>query len=71
MEANSGIHEKWLEIKLDVLKSERRGLDDAISKLQKAKASDPLSLWRLKKRRFVLRRRIRHIKDMLTPDIIA
>ena len=53
------------------LRQEHRDLDAAIEAMQGSPASDILQVQRLKKRKLVLRDRITHIEDQLTPDIIA
>ncbi len=53
------------------LRQEHRDLDAAIEALQASPAADIIQVQRLKKRKLVLRDRITHIEDQLTPDIIA
>ena len=53
------------------LKEEHRDLDSAIDALMMSVLGDRLQIQRLKKRKLVLRDRISHIEDQLTPDIIA
>ncbi len=60
-----------LRAQLARLRQEHRDLDAAISALQDSPGSDILQVQRLKKRKLVLRDRISHIEDQLTPDIIA
>ncbi len=50
---------------------EHRDLDDAIDALHQAPVVDTLRLQRLKKRKLLLKDRIAHLEDQLTPDIIA
>ena len=63
--------ERELREELARLQQEHRDLDVAISALQHSPGSDLLQVQRLKKRKLVLRDRIAHIEDELTPDIIA
>jgi hypothetical protein len=63
--------ERELREQLARLQQEHRDLDAAISALQVAPGSDRIQVQRLKKRKLVLRDRISHIEDQLTPDIIA
>lgn len=60
-----------LQVELEVLKSEHRDLNDAISALQDTGTFDQLTLQRLKKKKLQLKDRIALIEDRLTPDIIA
>ena len=60
-----------LRAQLSRLRQEHRDLDAAIAALQEAPGSDILQVQRLKKRKLVLKDRISHIEDQLTPDIIA
>ena len=63
--------ESALRAELSRLEEEHRDLDGAIVALEKIGAGDRLQIQRLKKRKLVLRDRISHIEDALTPDIIA
>jgi hypothetical protein len=63
--------ETELRAQLGRLRQEHRDLDAAIEAMQASPASDILQVQRLKKRKLVLRDRITHIEDQLTPDIIA
>ncbi len=63
--------ETELRAQLARLRQEHRDLDAAIEALQASPASDLIQVQRLKKRKLVLRDRITHIEDQLTPDIIA
>jgi hypothetical protein len=63
--------ETELRAQLARLRQEHRDLDAAIEAMQASPASDILQVQRLKKRKLVLRDRITHIEDQLTPDIIA
>tara|TARA_Y100000813_G_C23973061_1_gene262829 strand:- start:99 stop:323 length:225 start_codon:yes stop_codon:yes gene_type:complete len=60
-----------LRLELKVLKHQHRKLDVAITALQKKPASDQLMVQRLKKRKLLLKDMISHLKDQITPDIIA
>lgn len=53
------------------LQQEHRDLDHAIRALEASAASDALQVRRLKKQKLVLKERISHLEDRLTPDIIA
>lgn len=53
------------------MKQEHRDLDAAIDALERITAGDQLQIQRLKKRKLVLKDRIMHLEDQLTPDIIA
>jgi len=63
--------ESELRAQLARLRQEHRDLDAAIEALQASPASDIIQVQRLKKRKLVLRDRMTHIEDQLTPDIIA
>ncbi len=63
--------ETELRAQLARLRQEHRDLDAAIEALQGSPAADIIQVQRLKKRKLVLRDRITHIEDQLTPDIIA
>ncbi|HEU5272385.1 MAG TPA: DUF465 domain-containing protein [Xanthobacteraceae bacterium] len=63
--------ETELRAQLARLRQEHRDLDAAIEALQASPAADIIQVQRLKKRKLVLRDRITHIEDQLTPDIIA
>ena len=60
-----------LRLELEVLKSEHRDLDDAISALQEKAGADRLTIQRLKKRKLRLKDKIANLEDQITPDIIA
>ena len=62
--------EEVLRMKLDALKREHRDLDTAIGALEE-RATDPLTVKRLKKKKLALKDQITQIEDRLTPDIIA
>ena len=59
------------EAELARLKQEHRDLDGAIDALETMVAGDQLQIQRLKKRKLILKDRIAHLEDELTPDIIA
>ncbi|BDI60317.1 YdcH family protein [Qipengyuania nanhaisediminis] len=69
------MNEQELTKRLEVLRSEHRDLDAAISALSEAgQASgytDQLQIARLKKRKLRLKDQIALIEDTLLPDIIA
>jgi hypothetical protein len=60
-----------LRTELARLKEEHRDLDTAIEALERMTAGDQLQIQRLKKCKLILKDRIAHIEDELTPDIIA
>ena len=60
-----------LRASLELLRTEHRDLDQAISDLHSAQAGDELLLRRLKKRKLMLRDRIDQIERMLEPDDLA
>ncbi|MBI3434986.1 MAG: DUF465 domain-containing protein [Proteobacteria bacterium] len=60
-----------LKAQLERLRQEHRDLDAAIAALQVAPGADIIQVQRLKKRKLLLRDRISHLEDQLTPDIIA
>lgn len=62
---------KAAQIEIERLREEHRDLDAAIVALTTLKIGDQIQLQRLKKRKLVLRDRIGHLEDQLTPDIIA
>lgn len=64
-------HEDVLRVKLQVLRSEHRDLDEAIGALEETAGRDMLTIRRLKKKKLALKDRISRIEDELTPDIIA
>lgn len=59
-----------LTAELHRLRQEHRDLDAAIAALDTG-AGDQLQIQRLKKRKLILKDRIIHLEDQLTPDIIA
>ncbi len=60
-----------LRVKLEILVSEHRDLDDAIAALDSEGRADPLTVRRLKKRKLHLKDQMQQILDDITPDIIA
>jgi hypothetical protein len=63
-------HEQlWTE--LLKLREEHADLDAAVEALERARFSDRLQVQRLKKRKLQVKDRIRHLEDILIPDISA
>ncbi|NIY73908.1 DUF465 domain-containing protein [Marivivens donghaensis] len=60
-----------LRVKLSVLKTEHRDLDEAIRALEDQGSADMLTIRRLKKQKLVLKDKISQIEDRILPDIIA
>jgi len=60
-----------LRVKLEVLRTEHRDLDEAIEALQAKNSSDMLTLQRLKRRKLKLKDQITSLEGHVTPDIIA
>ena len=60
-----------LRVKLEVLRTEHRDLDEAIEALQAKNSSDMLTLQRLKRRKLKLKDQITSLEGQVTPDIIA
>lgn len=65
------MNEQELRKRLELLRSEHRDLDAAITALTDAGSSDQLQIARLKKRKLRLKDQISMIEDSLLPDIIA
>ncbi|MBA4163500.1 MAG: DUF465 domain-containing protein [Erythrobacter sp.] len=63
--------EQELRKRLELLKTEHRDLDAAISALMESGSTDQLQIARLKKRKLALRDQIAKVEDTLLPDIIA
>jgi hypothetical protein len=62
---------KAVIIEMERLREEHRDLDAAISALAAFGLPDQLQMQRLKRRKLILRDRIGHLEDQITPDIIA
>ena len=60
-----------IQRQLERLREEHRDLDAAIDALMLSGQPDRLQVQRLKKRKLLLRDRLAHLEDELTPDIIA
>ncbi|WP_291838364.1 DUF465 domain-containing protein [Limimaricola sp.] len=60
-----------LRVKLAMLKSQHRDLDEAIHALQERGSADMLTLRRLKKQKLMLKDQITQLEDRILPDIIA
>lgn len=60
-----------LRLELEVVRSEHRDLDNAITDFGEIPSSDRLTLQRLKKRKLLLKDKIFYLEDQITPDIIA
>lgn len=71
MDELSSEERKTALIEIERLREEHRDLDAAISALSMLRIADQIQMQRLKKRKLVLRDRIGHLEDQLTPDIIA
>ena len=56
---------------LEELKSEHRGLDEAIARIAVTPPFDQLHIQRLKKRKLILKDQIAILENQLLPDIIA
>lgn len=65
------MNEQELLKRLELLKTEHRDLDAAITALSEAGPGDQLQIARLKKRKLRLKDQISLIEDSLLPDIIA
>jgi len=65
------VTEQELRKRLELLKTEHRDLDAAITALRESGSTDQLQIARLKKRKLALRDQIALIEDTLLPDIIA
>lgn len=65
------MNEQELRKRLELLRSEHRDLDAAITALTKSGSQDQLQIARLKKRKLRLKDQIAIFEDQLLPDIIA
>ena len=65
------MNEQELLKRLELLRTEHRDLDAAITALSDAGSTDQLQIARLKKRKLRLKDQIAIIEDTLLPDIIA
>ena len=65
------MNEQELKKRLELLRSEHRDLDAAISALTESGSQDQLQIARLKKRKLRLKDQIAIFEDQLLPDIIA
>lgn len=65
------MNEQELLKRLELLRTEHRDLDAAISALTDTGSTDQLQIARLKKRKLRLKDQIALIEDTLLPDIIA
>ena len=63
--------EAQVRVRLEMLRTEHRDLDDAIAALLQGGGPDQLQVARLKKRKLRLRDEIAMLEDELVPDIIA
>ena len=60
-----------LEIKLAILQTEHRDLDDVINRMVDSPPFDQLQLQRLKKKKLTIKDQITKLEAMIVPDIIA
>jgi len=60
-----------LKIKLAILQTEHRDLDDVINRMVETPPYDQLRLQRLKKKKLTLKDQISKLEALLVPDIIA
>ena len=65
------MNEQELRKRLELLRSEHRDLDTAITALTESGSQDQLQIARLKKRKLRLKDQIAIFEDQLLPDIIA
>ncbi|MDA0818679.1 MAG: DUF465 domain-containing protein [Proteobacteria bacterium] len=65
------MNEQELRKRLELLRSEHRDLDAAITALTGSGSQDQLQIARLKKRKLRLKDQIAIFEDQLLPDIIA
>jgi hypothetical protein len=60
-----------VKAKIEALKLEHRGLDEAIARIVAQPPFNPVDLQRLKKRKLALKDLIAKLESQLLPDIIA
>ncbi len=60
-----------VRIKIEILKSEHRDLDEVIVRLSRDPGLDELQLRRLKRRKLLLKDQITQLEGQLVPDIPA
>ena len=60
-----------VRIKIEILKSEHRDLDEIIARLSRDPGLDELQLRRLKRRKLLLKDQITQLEGQLVPDIPA
>ncbi|GGF67301.1 MULTISPECIES: DUF465 domain-containing protein [Terasakiella] len=60
-----------LKIKLAILQTEHRDLDDVINRMVLTPPYDQLQLQRLKKKKLTLKDQIAKLEALIVPDIIA
>jgi len=60
-----------LKIKLAILQTEHRDLDDVINRMILTPPYDQLQLQRLKKKKLTLKDQIAKLEALIVPDIIA
>jgi hypothetical protein len=60
-----------IKTKIGQLKSEHRGLDEEIRRLEAEPPYNPIEMQRLKRRKLALRDLITRLESNLLPDIIA
>ena len=65
------MNEQELRKRLELLRSEHRDLDAAITALTESGSQEQLQIARLKKRKLRLKDQIAIFEDQLLPDIIA
>ena len=65
------MNEQELRKRLELLRSEHRDLDAAITALSESGSQDQLQIARLNKRKLRLKDQIAIFEDQLLPDIIA
>jgi hypothetical protein len=68
---HSDADQSEIRLELERVRLEHRDLEAAIDALMAVGSVDQLQIQRLKKRKLILRDRLAHLEDRLTPDIIA